>query len=38
MGGPNVAVLTGGLPFHRRTDARMLDSLLVVRGERARQL
>jgi alpha-mannosidase len=30
-----VAVLTGGLPFHRRTDKRMLDSLLVVRGERA---
>jgi alpha-mannosidase len=30
-----VAILTGGLPFHRRTDARMLDSLLVVRGERA---
>ncbi len=29
-------VLTGGLPFHRRTDYRMLDSLLVVRGETAR--
>ncbi len=35
-GGPNVVLLTGGLPFHRRTDARMLDSLLVVRGERSR--
>jgi alpha-mannosidase len=29
-------ILTGGLPFHRRTDYRMLDSLLVVRGETAR--
>ena len=35
-GGPNVVLLTGGLPFHRRTDARMLDSLLLVRGERSR--
>ena len=26
-------VLTGGLPFHRRIGFRMLDSLLVVRGE-----
>ena len=29
-------LLTGGLPFHRRTDERMLDSLLLVRGERSR--
>ena len=35
-GGPNVVLLTGGLPFHRRTDPRMLDSLLIVRGERSR--
>ena len=31
-----ITLLTGGLPFHRRTDARMLDSLLIVRGERQR--
>ncbi len=37
QGGQNITLLTGGLPYHRRTDARMLDSLLVVRGERARQ-
>ncbi|MHB8864828.1 MAG: hypothetical protein ACYC6N_20670 [Pirellulaceae bacterium] len=36
-GNGNVVLLTGGLPFHRRTDARMLDSLLLVRGERATQ-
>lgn len=36
-GGPNVVLLTGGLPFHLRTDERMLDSLLLVRGERARR-
>jgi alpha-mannosidase len=30
------AILTGGLPFHRRRGPRMLDSLLIVRGERAR--
>jgi alpha-mannosidase len=29
-------ILTGGLPYHRRSDDRMLDALLVVRGERAR--
>jgi alpha-mannosidase len=29
-------ILTGGLPFHRRTDYRMLDTLLIVRGETAR--
>jgi alpha-mannosidase len=32
-----VSILTGGLPYHRRSDPRMFDSLLVVRGERARQ-
>jgi alpha-mannosidase len=31
-----VTVLAGGLPYHRRVGSRMLDSLLVVRGERAR--
>lgn len=30
-------ILTGGLPFHRRVGSRMLDSLLIVRGERGRQ-
>jgi len=29
------AILTGGLPYHRRVGMRMLDSLLIVRGERA---
>jgi alpha-mannosidase len=29
--------LTGGLPFHRRSGAAMLDSLLIVRGETARK-
>ena len=29
-------ILTGGLPFHRRTDMRMLDTLLIVSGERQR--
>jgi alpha-mannosidase len=29
-------ILTGGLPFHRRVGSRMLDSLLVVRGEQER--
>jgi alpha-mannosidase len=32
----HVTILTGGLPYHRRIGQRMLDSLLVVRGERAR--
>jgi alpha-mannosidase len=32
-----ISILTGGLPYHRRSDPRMLDSLLVVRGERARR-
>lgn len=30
-------ILTGGLPFHRRAGLRMLDSLLIVRGERQRR-
>ena len=35
-GSNRTAILTGGLPFHRRHGYRMLDSLLIVRGERAR--
>jgi alpha-mannosidase len=31
------AILTGGLPYHRRVGLRMLDSLLIVRGETARR-
>lgn len=31
------AILTGGLPYHRRHGLRMLDSLLIVRGERQRR-
>lgn len=31
------AILTGGLPYHRRVGPRMLDTLLVVRGETQRQ-
>ncbi len=34
--GRHTTLLTGGLPFHRRSDARMLDSILIVAGERAR--
>lgn len=30
-------IFTGGLPFHRRQGDRMLDTLLVVRGETARR-
>jgi alpha-mannosidase len=30
-------ILTGGLPFHRRHEDRMLDSLLITRGERGRK-
>ncbi|QDU94743.1 hypothetical protein [Lignipirellula cremea] len=30
-------ILTGGLPFHRRIGHRMMDTLLVVRGETARK-
>ena len=32
-----VAILTGGWPYHRRVGPRMLDSLLVVRGETSRR-
>ena len=32
-----ISLLTGGLPYHRRSQDRMLDSLLVVRGETARR-
>ncbi len=32
----NTTILTGGLPFHRRHEFRMLDSLLITRGERQR--
>jgi alpha-mannosidase len=36
--GPSrTTLLTGGLPYHRRSGMRMLDSLLVVRGETARR-
>ncbi len=33
----NTTIFTGGLPFHRRHEARMLDSLLITRGERERK-
>jgi len=36
-GSGRVSLLTGGLPYHRRSGSRMLDSLLVVRGETARR-
>jgi alpha-mannosidase len=32
-----LSILTGGLAYHRRAGARMLDTLLVVRGETARR-
>lgn len=35
-GEARTTVLTGGLPYHRRAGYRMLDSLLIVRGERAK--
>jgi len=35
-GDRRVTILTGGLPYHRRVHERMLDSLLIVKGERAR--
>jgi alpha-mannosidase len=35
-GASRAAILTGGLPFHRRAGPRMLDTLLIARGERAR--
>jgi alpha-mannosidase len=31
------SILTGGLPYHRRTSPRMLDTLLIVRGETAQR-
>jgi alpha-mannosidase len=31
------SILTGGLPYHRLSEPRMLDTLLVVRGETARR-
>ncbi|MEX2138393.1 MAG: hypothetical protein WD894_03980 [Pirellulales bacterium] len=36
-GKTRTAILTGGLPYHLRVGPRMLDSLLVVRGETARR-
>ena len=35
-GETRTTVLTGGLPYHRRVGFRVLDSLLIVRGERER--
>jgi alpha-mannosidase len=32
----HTTLLTGGIPYHRRVSDRMLDTLLIVRGERAR--
>ena len=32
-GSPSVSLLTGGLPFHRRANRRMLDSLLMIHNE-----
>lgn len=36
-GDKHTTILTGGLPYHRIAGHRMLDSLLLVRGERARR-
>ena len=36
-GDARTAILTGGLPYHRRIGMRMLDSLLIVRGEQQRE-
>ena len=36
-GETSATLLTGGLPFHRRIGLRMLDSLLIVRGETRQQ-
>lgn len=36
-GDQRTALLTGGLCFHRRTDYRALDTVLVVRGEQRRE-
>ena len=35
--GGRTAILTGGLPYHRRSTMRVIDSLLVVRGETRRR-
>ncbi len=35
--GGTVTIFSGGLPYHRRSDPRMLDTLLVTRGESARR-
>ena len=32
-GSPSVSLLTGGLPFHRRANRRMVDSLLMLHNE-----
>jgi alpha-mannosidase len=32
-----IALLTGGLPYHRRVEMRMLDTMLIVRGEQQRK-
>src|SRR5262249_15004167 len=36
-GKSRVAILTGGLPYHRRVELRMLDTMLIVRGEGQRK-
>lgn len=36
-GKARTTILTGGLPYHRRYDYRMLDTLLMVRGETNRK-
>ena len=36
-GARRTTILCGGLPYHRRQGPRMLDTLLVVRGETSRQ-
>ena len=36
-GGGRTAILPGGLPYHCRMGPRMLDTLLIVRGETARR-
>jgi alpha-mannosidase len=35
MGSQRTAILSGGLPYHRRVGLRMLDTLLIVKGETA---
>jgi alpha-mannosidase len=37
IAGKHTLILTGGLPYHRRIGTRMLDTLLIVRGETSRQ-